>query len=180
MPEEVVFVSDYGLIRLIWTGTDTGPKVIRIILPKGSPAVSLAYKRSGEPAGNKPIDALVADIKAFLSGNNVIFGTGILDLDQCRPFQRRVLLAEFGIPRGYVSTYGRIARYLAVPGGARAVGNALARNPFPIVIPCHRALRSDGSVGGFQGGPAMKVRLLKMEGARFGPDGRVIMDHVWY
>ena len=98
----------------------------------------------------------------------------------CTPFQRRVLLAEFGIPRGYVSTYGRIARFIRVPDGARAVGNALAGNPFPIVIPCHRALRSDGSIGGFQGGREMKERLLRMEGVRIGEDGRVVMEHVWY
>ncbi|MDD1689676.1 MAG: MGMT family protein [Methanoregula sp.] len=104
----------------------------------------------------------------------------MLDLDRCPPFQRRVLLAEHAIPRGYVSTYGRIARHLGIPGGARAVGNALSKNPFPLVIPCHRALRSDGSTGGFQGGAAMKVRLLEMEGASFLPDGKVLMEHLWY
>ena len=123
---------------------------------------------------------LVVDIQSFLSGNNVVFGTRLLELDRCRPFQKRVLLAEYAIPRGFVSTYGRIARHLGVPGGARAVGNALAHNPFPIVIPCHRALRSDGSLGGFQGGLDMKRRLLEMEGARFQPGGRIVPDQVWY
>ena len=95
-------------------------------------------------------------------------------------FQQQVLKAEHRIPRGYVSTYGRIARHLGVPGGARAVGNALAKNPFPIVVPCHRALRSDGSIGGFQGGLAMKRQLLAWEGARFSPAGKVLMDRTWY
>lgn len=176
MPEEMVFPSDFGSMHLAWHRTRKGPKVLWISLPhESSPGAIFPGQ-----AGDERIDALVTGIQSFLSGNDVKFDTGILDLDQCRPFQKQVLLAEFGIPRGYISTYGRIARYLGVPGGARAVGNALARNPFPIVIPCHRAIRSDGSPRGFQGGLAMKVRLLEMEGVRFGPDGRVLMDHVWY
>jgi methylated-DNA-[protein]-cysteine S-methyltransferase len=163
-------------MHLVWHRTRKGPRVRCISLPRELPSDTMV----GGTSGVDEIDALIAGIQSFLSGNDVKFETGILDLDQCRPFQRRVLLAEFGIPRGYVSTYGRIARHLGVPGGARAVGNALARNPFPIVIPCHRALRSDGSIGGFQGGLAMKAKLLQMEGIGFGPDGRVVMDRVWY
>jgi methylated-DNA-[protein]-cysteine S-methyltransferase len=180
MPEEVVFPSDFGSMHLMWNETRNGPKVIWISLPEESPAGTFLGKSVGDSTGNEKIAALIAGIQSFLSGKNVEFDIDILDLESCRPFQRRVLLAEFGIPRGYVSTYGRIARYLGVPGGARAVGNALARNPFPIVIPCHRALRSDGSIGGFQGGLAMKVRLLEMEGVSFRPDGRVVLDHIWY
>jgi methylated-DNA-[protein]-cysteine S-methyltransferase len=60
------------------------------------------------------------------------------------------------------------------------VGTALARNPFPVVIPCHRALRSDLSLGGYQGGLAMKRRLLEMEGIRFSPDGRAVKPSVHY
>jgi methylated-DNA-[protein]-cysteine S-methyltransferase len=109
-----------------------------------------------------------------------MFRYRILDFSQCTPFQRSVLLAESGIPRGYVSTYGRIARYIGGPSGARAIGNALAHNPFPLVIPCHRALRQDGDPGGFQGGGEMKRGLLRLEGIRFWKDNRVIMEDVWY
>jgi methylated-DNA-[protein]-cysteine S-methyltransferase len=89
-------------------------------------------------------------------------------------------LAEHRIPRGWVSTYGRIAKSLAVPRGARAVGSALSHNPFPIIIPCHRALRSNGELGGFQGGLAMKRALLELEGVQFSPTGRVLTDRVYY
>lgn len=126
------------------------------------------------------IHTLVSGIQDFLRGSDVCFDTRILDFSQCTPFQRSVLLAESGIPRGYVNTYGRIAWYIGVPAGARAVGNALAHNPFPIVIPCHRALRQDGDPGGFQGGREMKRGLLRLEGVRFRKDNRVIMEHVWY
>jgi methylated-DNA-[protein]-cysteine S-methyltransferase len=182
MPEEIVFPSDFGLIRLIWVESGTRTKVTGIILPGNRSAGTVRYPRktSGVSSGNEKIDSLVEDIRSFLSGSSVALGTDILDFDRCRPFQRRVLLAEHAIPRGCVSTYGRIARHLGVPGGARAVGNALANNPFPIVIPCHRALRSDGSLGGFQGGLEMKRRLLEMEGVRFRPDNRVEMKNVWY
>ena len=89
-------------------------------------------------------------------------------------------MAEYGIPRGWVSTYRRIAGYLGVPDGARAVGNALANNPFPIVIPCHRAIRSNGELGGYRGGLEMKRKLLEMEGIEVSASGRVITDRVYY
>jgi methylated-DNA-[protein]-cysteine S-methyltransferase len=102
-----------------------------------------------------------------------------MDLDQCSPFQRSVILAEFGVPRGHVTTYGRLARHLGAPRASRAAGRALATNPFPIVIPCHRAVRSDGSLGGYQGGVEMKARLLEMEGVQV-ERGRVLMRRVFY
>jgi len=60
------------------------------------------------------------------------------------------------------------------------VGRALATNPFPLVIPCHRAVRSDGSLGGYQGGIGMKRKLLEMEGVQFKPSGKVAMDRLYY
>jgi methylated-DNA-[protein]-cysteine S-methyltransferase len=89
-------------------------------------------------------------------------------------------LAEYGIPRSWVSTYGRIARTLGIPHGARAVGSALSRNPFPLVIPCHRAIRSNGQLGGFQGGLSMKRALLEREGVEFSGAGRVVTKRIYY
>ncbi len=94
---------------------------------------------------------------------------------EARPRVQRVLRAEHQIPRGWVSAYGRIAAHLGVSGGARAVGNALAQNPFPILIPRHRAIRADGSLGGYQGGAAMKRTLREREGLTFSPAGKVIL-----
>lgn len=171
-----------GCIYFIWARSASGSKVQRIFLP-GDPRLD-AMMIEELPFVRQPRDrdllALIAGIRSFLRGNDVRFDLGLLDLDRCPPFQRRVLLAEHGIPRGYVSTYGRMARHLGNPSAHRAVGNALARNPFPIVIPCHRALRSDGRMGGFQAGLEMKRRLLEMEGIRFREDGRVLMERVWY
>lgn len=68
------------------------------------------------------------------------------------------------IPQGKVSTYGDIARAAGCPGGARAVGRILNANPNPITVPCHRVVKSDGSIGGYAGGTIMKKKLLKKEG----------------
>ncbi len=171
-----------GPVRLVWTDSASGPKVRRILLT-GDPRPD-AMLLGSLPCVREPADThirtLIAEIRSFVAGRDVQFDTALLDLERCPPFQRRVLDAEYGIPRGYVSTYGRIARHLGNPGAARAVGNALARNPFPLVIPCHRALRSDGSLGGFQASREMKRRLLEREGVRFRADGRAVMERVWY
>ena len=68
---------------------------------------------------------------------------------------------------GSVSTYRLVSAYVGIPNGARAVGNALAGNPFPIIVPCHRAIRSDRHIGGYGGGPEMKRALLEKEGMNF-------------
>lgn len=81
------------------------------------------------------------------------------------PFGRRVYEAVAAIPAGRSRTYGDIARQLGRPGAARAVGRAMATNPFPVIIPCHRVVGSDGSLTGFAGGVEMKAAMLEMEGA---------------
>lgn len=174
------FATAFGKVRLIWVDSRPRPGVQRILLP-GDPRAEAAMI-GAVPSIDEPreIRTLIAGIQSFVTGDDVRFDTDLLDLGRCPPFQRRVLLAEYGIPRGYVSTYGRIAQHLDNPSASRAVGNALARNPFPLVIPCHRALRSDGRLSGFQGGLAIKRRLLEMEGIRFREDGRVLMERVWY
>jgi methylated-DNA-[protein]-cysteine S-methyltransferase len=74
---------------------------------------------------------------------------------------------------GKVMSYGDLARKILAPGAQRAVGTALGRNPFPLIIPCHRVIRSDGSLGGFGGGLALKLELLQLEGVEFDEKGRV-------
>ncbi len=92
---------------------------------------------------------------------------GPVDLTRVPPFERVVLQALRRIPAGQVRTYGEIARSLGKPAAARAVGTACARNPLPLLIPCHRVVRSDGKLGGYsmRGGVALKRQLLEAEGA---------------
>jgi O-6-methylguanine DNA methyltransferase len=89
------------------------------------------------------------------------------DLRAVSEFERAVLLKALEIPRGEVRPYGWIAREIGRPGAVRAVGSALHKNPIPLLIPCHRVVRSDGQVGNHAFGPDAKVTLLAAEGLDF-------------
>lgn len=89
-----------------------------------------------------------------------------LDLSSVTPFRRRVLERAATIPKGEVRSYGWLARHVGKPGASRAVGSAMATNPVPLIVPCHRVVRSDGHIGAYSlGGPENKWRLLRHEGA---------------
>ncbi|HET6780889.1 MAG TPA: type II toxin-antitoxin system prevent-host-death family antitoxin [bacterium] len=92
---------------------------------------------------------------------------GDVDLTLVGPFERSVLEQLRRIPRGQVRTYREVATALGHPSASRAVGNACAKNPVPLIIPCHRVIRSDGGLGGYslRGGPGLKRQLLNEEGA---------------
>lgn len=87
-----------------------------------------------------------------------------LDLSGVSPFTRGVLTATHQVPYGQLSTYRDIAQQVGRPSATRAVGNALGRNPIPVIVPCHRIVRSDSSLGGYTGGLEIKERLLSLEG----------------
>jgi methylated-DNA-[protein]-cysteine S-methyltransferase len=144
-------------------------RVERIILPNGQPVLSGSLRRATCPE----VNALCERLLAFLRGEDVAFDLSLLALERCSPFQRAVLLAESTLPRGRVTTYGRLAARLGLPSAARAVGGALSRNPFPLIIPCHRTIRADGALGGFGGGLELKRALLRLEGVAVSADGRV-------
>ena len=107
-------------------------------------------------------------IMSFFAGRPTAFDVEI-DVASYSPFQQRIFEACRCIPYGKTASYGELAAAAGAPGAARAVGNTMARNPIPIVIPCHRVVRSDGSLGGFSSpaGTREKLRLLELEGARF-------------
>lgn len=91
-------------------------------------------------------------------------GEGLpLDLDRCGGFRREVLEHLRTIPRGETRSYGAVARAIGRPGAVRAVGTACATNPLPLLVPCHRVVRSDGSIGNYLAGSEVKRRLLAAE-----------------
>lgn len=90
-----------------------------------------------------------------------------VDLFGVTPFTRDVLRATVDVPFGEVRTYQGIASAIGRPSASRAVGNALGRNPVPVIVPCHRVVRSDGTMGWYTGGAHIKERLLDIEGVRF-------------
>ena len=104
-------------------------------------------------------------VEEYLAGKRAAFDLPI-DMRFLTDFQRTVLRAVMRVPRGEVITYGALARVIGRPKAARAVGRALGSNPIPIVIPCHRVLASDGSLGGYsgRGGVRTKADLLRLEG----------------
>ena len=170
-------------MSIVWQETHSKVLVKHIFLSKlQQPAKQRARKMFpvAEPAKSPVIADLVAALQLFLRGDAVEFDLSVLNWSQCSETQQRVLRVEAGIPRGWISTYKRIALHIGIVNGARVVGNALARNPFPLVIPCHRAIKSDGTLGGYQGGIAMKRRLLENEGILFTPSGKVVMRNVYY
>lgn len=179
----VLLPSAFGFFGIVWCEAAGRATVQRILLPRelraaeelGHGAFPAARRRS-----HPVIAELGARLQSFLEGEPTTFALDSLAFDQCSGFQHSVLIAEHRIPRGWVSTYGLIAAHLGVKRGARAVGTALARNPFPLIIPCHRAIRSNGGLGGYQGGLAMKRRLLEMEGIEISETGTVIRPRFHY
>jgi methylated-DNA-[protein]-cysteine S-methyltransferase len=157
-------------VAVLWSIYGGEPGIDRILLSKpGAPAGQVVRNLfPNSPVSScSGINALLDDIEAFLNGEDIRFSLDAVRLDLCPAFQQKVLRAEHAVPRGSVSTYRLIAQHLTNPNGARAVGMALATNPFPIVVPCHRAIRSDRALGGYQGGLKMKRALLEMEGIVF-------------
>ncbi len=114
------------------------------------------------------VQRAVDAIAALLRGEPSDLAALSLDMGRVPMFHRRVYEVARTIPRGATQSYGEIARRLGAPHAARAVGQALGRNPFAIVVPCHRVLAAGGKVGGFSanGGAATKLRLRAIEGAR--------------
>jgi methylated-DNA-[protein]-cysteine S-methyltransferase len=106
--------------------------------------------------------AVKKELRAYFAGRLRSFSTPC-DLGSLPPFTQAVLKVTESIPYGEIRSYRWIAEKLGKPRATRAVGNALARNPIPFIIPCHRVVRSDGSLGGYALGLSWKKRLLKLE-----------------
>lgn len=109
--------------------------------------------------------AVVArELDEYFAGRRRKFNLPV-DWSLVGPFARKVLRATAAIPFGKVSTYREVARKAGNPAASRAAGNALGSNPIPVVVPCHRVLRTSGGLGGYAGGLEVKETLLRLEGA---------------
>jgi methylated-DNA-[protein]-cysteine S-methyltransferase len=112
---------------------------------------------------------LIAKLKLYAAGEKVEFTDTPLSLDHLTTFGTSVIAACRRIPWGGTSTYGELAAECGSPGAARAVGSVMAKNRYPLIVPCHRVLAAGGDLGGYSApdGLAMKRRLLAMENVRF-------------
>ncbi len=163
----VVFLTRWG-----WIGLVVSPSgVYRIVLPRPSRnAVQaelnsvLSHGLAKAPRALSPsLREAKSQIDAYLRGRRQTFALP-LDLSEGTPFQRRVWRAALRIPYGRVRSYQWVATKLGGKRYARAVGTALGANPVPLIVPCHRVLAHDGSLGGFSGGLHIKRKLLQLEG----------------
>ena len=120
-----------------------------------------------ESAPPADVAAAIEQIVALLDGEPRDLSAIALDMERLPEFNRRVYAVARAIPPGETLTYGEVAQRVGERGAAQAVGQALGRNPFPIVVPCHRVLAAGGGMGGFSapGGVETKRRMLAIEGA---------------
>ena len=140
---------------------ETGLGGIEIIVKDGAlAALNFTRARPTRPRATEPI---VSAIMEYSRGEHPDLSGVPLDLSSCTPFEKDVYEATRQIPFGKVATYGQVAAAIGRPNAARAVGQALRKNPIAIVIPCHRVVASD-SLGGFSSGLVYKRRLLRLEG----------------
>lgn len=126
--------------------------------------LSFGPRAAGEQGGSPHCRRVRDELAEYFAGSRTVFD---LDLAPAgTPFQRRVWNALTEIPYGQTLSYGEIARRIGLPGAARAVGQANGANPIPIVIPCHRVIAADGTIGGFSSGLEIKRQLLSIERIR--------------
>lgn len=109
--------------------------------------------------------AIAATLTAFFEGEPIRIPWQVMDLSGFTPSQQAVYRSVAAIPYGRTASYGQVARMAGLPRAARFVGTTMANNRYPVFIPCHRVIRSDGSPGLFGGGKALKIRMLALEAA---------------
>lgn len=163
-----LFDTTIGSCGIAWG--DGG--VVGVQLPEGSTPKTRArmiarFPGIAESVPPQNIQRIVDEIASLMRGDAVDLSGVSLDMKGVPDFHRRVYEIALTIPPGKTVSYGDIAVRLGMPGSAQAVGQALGRNPFPIVVPCHRVLAAGGKDGGFSanGGVKTKRRMLVIEGA---------------
>jgi len=163
-----IFTPFSDSFYLLWTIIKDKPKIIRLYLNKKA-FLSDIHKKDKmlKEDSCREIEKIKKDIKSSLEGHKVYFDINILFWNKVTDFQKKVLLYTKTISLGQIKTYSEIAISIAYPTAIRAVGNALATNPFPILIPCHRVIKKDLSLGKYQGGILLKKKLLRLEGIQF-------------
>lgn len=152
-----------------WVGIARSPRgLLALTLPEPDRDAALRplLDRWGDDAqlDDVALGDLQEKLRRFFDGQPVSFNEP-LDMSNATDFQRRVWEVTRRIPWGQTLTYGQIAQRVGSPRAARAVGQVMAHNPWPVIVPCHRVVGHDGRLTGFGGGLAMKQRMLDMEGA---------------
>lgn len=169
--------TSVGVVRIVWTHLGSESKVLKVLLPGDVREADVPHHRVLSDNARRlhnDIDQLCLKIQELLDGGVVEFSPGDIYMTGSSPFQQKVFIQTCKIPRGMVMSYSHLSETIGIPQGARAVGTALAGNPFPLIIPCHRVVRETGDLGGFGGGLQLKKILLKKEGISFDLEGMVL------
>ncbi len=145
---------------------DAGHGLARLSYVSGDDAFVNGLLRDfhGRPLLPDAFDAARRALDRYFAGKRLDFDNVDVDLSEMSPFDQRVLKATARIPAGRVKTYSQVAREAGNERASRAAGNALHNNPVAIIVPCHRVLRRDGTLGGYGGGLPVKEWLLQHEG----------------
>jgi methylated-DNA-[protein]-cysteine S-methyltransferase len=169
-----VFVTQNGWVGLAWNAD--GVTSLRLPAKTEASAAAAILRRAPTAERSDPppaIAALVADITRYFAGERVDFSGAPVDLGEQTPFFHDIYTHVRALGWGETTTYGAVAKALgAEPQAARDVGQAMAANPVPLIIPCHRVLAAGGKIGGFSapGGSDSKARMLEIEGVAVGGD----------
>ena len=164
-----LFDTPIGTCAVAWSADG----IVGMNLPEANAAATLARMKRRWPSAVEAepppqVQMVLQRVRALLRGENVDLADVPLDLAEVPEFNRKVYDVARAVPPGRTITYGEIAKKIGVgPEMARDVGQALGRNPIPIIVPCHRVLAASGKMGGFSanGGIATKRRMLEIEGA---------------
>jgi O-6-methylguanine DNA methyltransferase len=141
----------------------------------GCPRPEAAVDCSGLDEGTSACLEATAVFLAELLQGRMPAAAPPVDLSAVSPFTREILVVVGGIPWGEVRSYAEIAAASGNQGAFRAAGGAVGRNPVPLAVPCHRVLRSDGTMGGWSGAPGWKEWLLDLEGSQLAAEAEVAL-----
>lgn len=164
-----LFDTALGVCGLAWTATGA---VAGVVLAEPGEAAARERMRRRWPAAVESdppsrVQSAIEGVRALIGGANPDLAHIDLDFGDAPELHLRIYEVVRRIPPGRTMTYGEVARAVGAPHAAQAVGQAMGRNPCPVIMPCHRVLAADGRTGGFSapGGVATKLKLLEIEGA---------------
>jgi len=158
----ITFTTDRGWVGIL--GSVKGLRNTTLPQPSAQEAQQLLGDLNDATRAPHSFDNLIQRFRIYFSGHRVAF-PDLLDLSGATTFQRQVWEITRLISYGETRSYAWVAEQIGQPGAVRAVGQALGKNPLPIIIPCHRIIASNGKLGGFSGGMEMKKHLLSLEAA---------------